>query len=76
MSNNEWTEMDLQKLAWDILTANTVNLPADPEACKECAHGASNFQKLDGAHCYMFRTLPQTLCMQFKNDHVKKPNCS
>lgn len=57
--------MDLSKLVWDIATAPSVSLPADPEACKECVH--KKRAPLHG-HCYMFKNLPDTLCMQFAKD--------
>lgn len=60
--------IDLSKLVWDILTACDVELPPDPEACKECKYHTSHLS-FDGEseqHCYMFKKIPDTLCMQFK----------
>lgn len=61
--------INLEKLVWDIATAGTKSLPPDPEACKECQYHPSNLIfdfADDNPHCYMFKDLPETLCMAFK----------
>jgi hypothetical protein len=61
--------INLEKLVWDILTAPSLGMPPDPEACKECKFHPDNLQlsaEEEGQWCYMFKNLPDTLCMQFK----------
>lgn len=61
--------INLEKLVWDIATAETRSLPADPEACLECKYHASSMTFLfadDNPHCYMFKDMPDALCMTFK----------
>lgn len=61
--------MNVMKLDAEILISPLMaDLPPDPEACLECEHH-KNHSKFDGddvLHCYMFKELPDSLCMQFK----------
>lgn len=62
--------MDVMELDAKILFSPLMadNLPPDPEACLECEHhkNHSKFDDDDTLHCYMFKDIPDSLCMQFK----------
>jgi hypothetical protein len=60
--------INLEKLVYDILTTPLRDNPPDPEACKECLYHPTNMGQtpLDGGHCYMYKRLPETLCMTFR----------
>ena len=61
--------LDLERLLWSIAIAPAVSLPPDAEACLECQHHPNHIKfepVAGGQHCYMFKALPETLCMQFK----------
>lgn len=63
--------MNLQRILDDIARAPEADLPPDPEACLECLYHSSSM-KVEGGHCYMFKDLPETLCMSFRKIPIRR----
>jgi hypothetical protein len=66
--------MNLQRILDDIARAPEADPPPDPEACLECLYHTSSM-KFDGdgtQHCYMFKTMPETLCMIFRKIPIRR----
>lgn len=60
--------LNFEKLTRDIMTATSLEMPPDSGACKECTFYPDNLKYDGGGWCYMFKKLPDTLCMQFKRN--------
>ena len=62
--------MNLDRILLAVMTAKLPDdLPPDSEACLECQYHKTNlkFEEIEGGqYCYMFKEIPDTLCMQFR----------
>ena len=61
--------INLEKLVFDIMTAGISGASHDPKTCLNCDYHPSRltFEQVDGGqHCYMFKTVPEGKCLQFR----------
>jgi hypothetical protein len=66
-------DMNFDRLMLDLVMMRLPDdPPPDPEACLECQYHPTNLNYGDGGHCYMFKELPDTLCMQFKGIKIAR----